>query len=134
MDYREQLRQNRYEIPVKTTCIPAAAGTKAIVEDDDGIEIIGPCVIAWSISVRRHKKGDIWPVEIFVDAITFNPEDNVIGVVHPDGSVDYGDGERYPNVEAWKDGKGVSNGQCEGRGAGFPAERPSGESAPHPDC
>lgn len=27
-----------------------------------------------------------------------------------------------------------SNGQGEGRGAGLPAERPSGEAAPQPDC
>lgn len=97
---REDKTQD-YETPVTTKCIPAAPGTKAIVKAETGEETVGPEVVAWTIGIRQNKHGDIWPTGTWVEAITFNPDANIIGVVHPDGTVDYGDGQTFASVADW---------------------------------
>ena len=95
---------HRYDTPVKTLCVPAAPGTQAIVRVGDR-EDVGPWVIAWNVCIRQDKKGDTWPDETFVEAVTYFGDrmTNIVGVVHPDGTVDYGENETFPSYSAWRE-------------------------------
>jgi hypothetical protein len=87
------------EMPVKTICVMAEPGTIAIEKGEDGHEYLGSRVIAWAIGIRQSSIGDIWPDHLFTTPVTFSNNKDIVGVVHPDGSVDYGDGEHYMSFD-----------------------------------
>jgi hypothetical protein len=91
-----------YDTPVKSMCIPAANGTKAII-DENGKHVVGPPVVAFVIGIRQGRKGaDIWPDATWVEPIMYNSHFNAVGIVHYDGSVEYGDGATFATVAAWE--------------------------------
>ena len=99
MSRENKMRQ--YDIPVVTKCIPATPGTKAIVPDENGNFVIGPQVVAWTIGIRQSKHGDIWPDDTWLEPVVFDQKRSIEGVVHPDGSVDFGPSLSFESVSDW---------------------------------
>jgi hypothetical protein len=93
-----------YAIPVTTKIVPATPGTRAIECGDDKELFIGQQIIAWAIGIRQDDEGDIWPESIFTTPVTFSnlTTEDILGVINPDGSVDYGDGVHYKSFDDLK--------------------------------